>query len=411
MNTLLRRLSLPLLCSAVCLPSHAQEDAQARAVQFSCFYGSDAGKETEWATVGNDAREARTPRGQPRTVAFTRARSVQRMQRMEIRAGEAAECTFPSGNRIRVKVGESSASPNGRCGADPEVFMSVWVNGKKIESRRWVAGHCYRDDPGQPDLRVEYRSTASGTRVRRCESAPASAARQAACTAYPDLAQRAVDTVEYPQQASAKPRRGAIERLAGTAPVCDAAQAALADDANVFRNDAGSGKHLSFPAWTAAADVLPDDLAGAEQSVFDLNNDGRPERVLRKRFENTYMDGNVLMARYGSTAAPLSWTPASDERNLAYLPCQLADKRFAIASCPPFSQDGDEANLSLDAGAGKAPVVFRGRYVGIAPFFFRNVTYLGLAGTGQPGYAAVLEPLAAGGYRQSCLFRRIAENF
>ncbi len=411
MNPFLRRLSLPLLCVPICLPSHAQEDAMARAVQFACFYGSDVGKETESATISNDVREARTRLGRPRTVAFTRARTVQRIQRMKIRAGEAAECTFPSGNRIRVKVGESSASPNGMCGADPEVFMSVWVNGRKIESRRWVAGHCYRDDPVHPDQRVEYLGTPAGTRVRRCESAPASAARHASCTAYPDLAQLAVDTVEYPPPGNARPQTGAIERLSGTTPVCDAVQAALADDADVFLNDAGSGKDLAFPAWAEGADALPDDLVGAEQSVFDLNNDGKPERVLRKRFDNTYMDGSVLMARYGSTAAPLSWTPSSGDPELAYLPCQLADKRFAISSCPPFSQDGDEANVSLKAGAGKAPVVFRGRYLSIAPFFFRDMTYLGLTGAGQRGYAAVLEPLAAGGYRQSCLLHKIPENF
>ena len=413
MPSFLRHFWLSTLLAPFCLPSHARDGSDerdtARAVQFSCTYVDDAGEETESATISNEVPAAGAPRGKPRQVAFAPARPG--VERMAVHAGDAAECTFPSGNRIRVKVGEGTARPYGMCGGDPDVFLSVWVNGRKIESQRWVAGHCYRDDDRNPDLRLDYRRTASGTRLERCEAVGAHGTRRFACKAYPDLAQLAVDTVEYPPPGSARPKPGAIERLSGTDPVCDAAQAALADDAGVFLKDARPSRHLAYPAWKAASDPLPADVAGAEQSVFDLNNDGKPERVLRKTFENNYMDGNVLMARYGNTAAPLAWTPSARDDRLVYLPCQLADRPIAIASCPPFSQEGDEANLSLGAGPGKKPVEFRNRYVNVIPFFFRNRTYLGLAGAGQPGYAAVLEPLATGGYRPACLFRRVTVNF
>lgn len=413
MHLLLRHLCLSALLVPICLPSHAHggtdEQDPGRAVRFSCTWLNDAGEETESATISNEAPTAGAPQGKPRQVVFARARPG--IERMAVYAGNAAECTFPSGNRIRVKVGEGEARPYGMCGADPDVFLSVWVNGKKIESRRWVAGNCYRDDDDNPDLRLDYRHTAASTRLERCEAAGATGARRFVCKAYPDLAKLAVDTVEYPPPGTARPKPGTIERLAGTGPVCDAAQKALAEDAGVFLKDAKPSRHLAYPHWTPASDPLPKNVAGAEQSVFDLNNDGKLERVLRKTFDNHYMDGNVLLARYGSTAAPLAWTPSARDDRLAYLPCQLADKPIPIASCPPFSQKGDEANLTLDAGPGKDPVEFRNRYVSVTPFLFRDRTYLGLTGTAQSNDAAVLEPLPAGGVRPACLFRRVTVNF
>ena len=413
MHPLLRHLCLSALLAPLCLPSHAQGGNDApdpeRAVRFSCTYLNDAGEETESATISNELPTAGAAQGKPRQVTFTRARPG--IERMAVYAGNAAECTFPSGNRIRVKVGEGEAYAYGMCGADPEVFLSVWVNGKKIESRRQVAGNCYRDDDSNPDLRLDYRHTAASARLEHCEAAGAKGVRRFACKPYPDLAKLAVDTVEYPPPGAARSKPGAIERLSGTGPVCDAAQAALTEDAGVFHQDAKPSRHFAYPDWKPASDTLPGEITNAEQSVFDLNNDGTPERVLRKIFYNHYMDGSILMARYGSTAAPLAFTPSARDSKLAYLPCQLADKPIPIASCPPFSQKGDEANLTLPAGPGKDPVEFRNRYTTVTPFFFRNRTYLGLAGTGNSDEAAVLEPQPAGGYRPACLFRRVTVNF
>ncbi|CAH0155410.1 hypothetical protein SRABI118_00621 [Massilia sp. Bi118] len=419
MNVLYRHL---LLCLPITLATPAAsaqasgEDEPTRALQFSCVYRDAKGAETESATIGNDLRETQAPGQAARIAVLQRTRSGQQAERMTVRAGELAECRFPSGRRVRVKVGEETGNPYGMCGADPEVFMSVWVDGKKLESRRWFAGHCYRDDPGNPDLHLRFEFTGAHSLAQRCETrASAAGLRKTACTGYPELTRLAPDTREYPPEGVRPARAGEVELLSGTGQVCTAVLAALRQDFALFSNGLQPGSPLTAPAWSDPDGPdearLPKQLRNGDYGIFDLDNDGKPERVLRKEFDDNYMAGNLLLARYGSRAAP-AWDPAGEDRGMTLLPCRIGAPSAALRRCVPFAQNGEaEGDFSADAGPGQEAVTFRGRYLRLEPFFFQGRTWLGVAGIGQRHHAAVLEPRPSGAFRQACLFRQVQENF
>lgn len=400
-------------------PVHAQDQQSlpdARYVRLGCRYLAAPGGDEEMVRI--DTRPAAKPlaNGKARNVSFDRAHAGQQLALMQANPGEGAECAFPSGRKVRVKVGKGEARPYGMCGGDPEIFMSVWVDGKKVESNRLIGGRCGNlrkdDDKAAPYLRIEVRRTGANDVARRC-ALPANDTSngQLACTPYPDLAGVPVDTLEYPSGGKLSPKPGTIELVTGDEPVCTEARAAMREDATVFDKYAKPSKRFTYPQWLDAdTSTLPDDFQVAGQSVFDLDNDGKPERVVKRIFESGYMDGNVLLARYGSTASPVAWSPKSD-RALAYLPCQLADKRLATSQCAPLSQEGDEANITMPAGPNKPPAEFRGRYLSVTPFFYGGKTWLGIMGTGQRDYAAVIAPQPGGTFRHACLLRRVPKNF
>jgi hypothetical protein len=413
-------LSQAALLAASAPPVHAQ-DAQdlpeADSVRLGCRYLAAPGGDEEMARI--DTRPAAKPltNGRARNVTFERPHAGPQFALMQVNPGEAAECAFPSGRKVRVKVGAGDARAYGMCGGDPEVFMSVWVDGRKVESSRQIGGHCfdYRKDGGGvgPYLRIEVQRTGAANVARRC-ALPATDTpnRPLACTPYPDLAALPVDAAEYPPAGKRAARPGTIELLAGDEPVCTEARAALAEDAMVFDKYGKASKRFTYPAWKeASTQGLPKEFDVAEQSVFDLDNDGKPERVIKRIFENNYMDGDVLLARYGSAASPVDWQTGQTARTVAFLPCQMADKRYAIGQCAPLSQAADEANITMPAGPGKPPAQFRGRYLSVTPFFYAGKTWLGIMGTSDREYAAVIAPQPNGTWRHACLLHRVPKNF
>jgi len=110
-----------------------------RSLTMTCDY-SDYGKsQRESVSITHTMYDQGGPAG---IKQFERGKNREEHETFTVNSGECAECIYPSGNRVRVKVGEGSSSAYGECGGDPLVFMSLWVNGRKIVSRLDFAGHC-----------------------------------------------------------------------------------------------------------------------------------------------------------------------------------------------------------------------------------------------------------------------------
>lgn len=345
-----------------------------------------------------------------------------------IRPGQFAECIYPSGNRVRVKVGEDRASGYGYCGGDPEEFMSVWVNERKIASRVWFTGHC-RGESSEPDIkfRISVNDTMS---IEKChlakkldskEEAASSSSNQiqaeqlSVCVDYPEISNFPRDYVEYPLTQEAKtPKIGEIVLVRGSDAVC---QAAL-DDQEKYFSDFGSfpdtaNRRIVRLGWSQSEIELPGDLEGSSENIFDFNNDGKLDRVFKKQFENSYNNGTVLLVQPGSSEDELSVPDQPMGDTSIMLPCQMDSVKHDILECPPFSQKSDDAGFAVKGKTEKDSVRFRARYSTLAVSSFQGVNYLGVRSNSNDtdNYVAILKPMPNGGFQEMCLLQKVTENF
>ena len=134
---------------------------------------------------------------------------------------------------MHLSIGKSCSSEGrrgnprayGECGADPEVFMSLWVNERKIASRVWFAGHCseFRQNPV---VSFNISGTDKGISVQKCHTArqgesdltPESDNTKkdateplSVCVDFPDVSKYPRDLLEYPPEGTKIPKVGDIE--------------------------------------------------------------------------------------------------------------------------------------------------------------------------------------------------------
>jgi len=356
---------------------------------------------------------------------FKKGKSQRETEIFLVRPGQFAECIYPSGTRVRVKVGERIVNGFGRCGADPEVFMSLWVNERKIDSRVWFAGHC-REWHEKSALSFKISNMGSGISVQKCHtstrheqtmksntsgSKALASESLSACVDFPDLPKYPKDFVEYPRPGNKVSEVGDIELLKSPDTVCKDVLEELKDDFYTFSAySARSKRKLTRPIWSKASDsvVLPEELAGSNESIFDFDNDGKKDRVFGRIFENTYMHGSVLLVQYNYSILDKK-NPF--EETSGFFPCQMDKTPHKIKDCPPFSQENDEAGFSMEGQTDKDSFYFRARYSSLEPFIFQGTTYIGVKSIDENDFVGVLKPLPDRTFKEKCLFRKVPENY
>jgi hypothetical protein len=92
---------------------------------------------------------------------------------------------------------------------------------------------------------------------------------------------------------------------------------------------------------------------------------------------------------------------------LGALPCQLDARPIATRECPPFSQNYDDAGLTM-ADRGSRKVLFRGRYVGLTPLQLAGTTFVLVETYDERtrNELAVIKPRLAKTFEPVCLLRR-----
>lgn len=412
-------------------PSFADSDDEAyRSLAVRCDYSDYQRFQTEAVSIERDSA-AHPASAKEDTGKFKRGKAGQGVV-YRVMPGEFAECAFPSGNKVRVKVGEGTARPYGMCGADPEVFGSIWVNERKLSSRFWFAGRC-REYGDEPD--VSFKFSAFGAtpsrnvsfqkchRLRPSEAATSATAPQvpaqgalSVCVDFPDVSRFPRDEVEYPRPGQKATPVGELEVLTDLHAVCKPVLGKLAENFWWLFDDIepGGGSPLSRPSWGAPSVEPPMELAGGSESVFDFDNDGKPDRVLLRQFESTYMHGSVLLVERGAAESRPQLPEAPTGSKPWLVPCQMSAANGAALECPPFSQKRDDAGFRVKAQQSRESVYFRARYATVLPFFFMGESFLsvGSVSADTENFAAVLKPAPAGGALQPvCLFRRVPENY
>lgn len=339
-----------------------------------------------------------------------------------VKPGEVAECVFPSGNRVRAKVGQGSTG-HGMCGADPKIFASVWVNKRKIATRVWFAGHC-REENGNPD--VSFKISGQTGSIQKCHTARPSKTETrdidsksaseplSVCVDFSEISRFPRDELEYPGSAKKLPAVGEIEILSGSHGMCKTVLKELKGDFYTFGNHPDQEAiRLLRPTWSSASVDLPKELAGSSESIFDFDNDGKLDRVFSRVYESNYMDGSVLLVQPGNSTSTLNVSDTPMDKNSRFFPCQISPARYEIGDCPAFSQKGDDAGFWMKGRSNKDSIYFLARYSTIAPFTFQGDNFIGVSNKVEDtkDFVAVLKPMPHRTFKQMCLFRRVTENF
>jgi hypothetical protein len=403
---------------------------QYRALIMKCDYSDYKSYQSESISIQQSSPTTYTDT-QPASIKVFKRGSPQKTEKpFLIKSGEFAECIYPSGNRIRVKVGEGTSRPYGECGGDPEVFMSIWVNKRKIASQAWFTGRC-EDRMGREYPTVSFNiSNIKGVFIEKCHIARqqenidtfiSKISKQippkpplSVCVDYPEISNFPLDFIEYPRKGVKLPKSGDIQLLKGSDKVCQAVRNELKADFFTFgRYPKPDVIKLPRPDWIPASVKLAEELYSLHESNFDFDNDGKLDRVFEQTFENNYMDGSVLLVQHGLSASKLNVSATPMDKNSSFFPCQMESIRFRIKDCPPFPNSIGEGNFLVKGKTTKDSVYFRGRYTYLSPFSFQGTTFIGINSRSEDtlNYAAVLKPLPNRKFQPVCLFKRVTEHF
>ncbi|HEY4368695.1 MAG TPA: hypothetical protein VGN07_15780 [Steroidobacteraceae bacterium] len=390
---------LLLVGTTFTLASHlrAQDmDEPTAAVQLLCNYDDYGSYQARSATVLTSDSIAKTAS----SANVVRLSKDMGRAGVSITSGNFAECIYPNGSSVRVKVGMGVARAYGMCGGDPPLFLSIWVNRRKLDSRVWFAGHC--SEAGTLVYNVSQDS------VEKCQSAkPADASKSDSeslhvCVPFPATERFEIDEVEYPR--GVMPPVGSIEIRSSKEAVCLAIKEKLTSNWDAFfgsEQPLAEG-NLIFRESTAVFDPA---LRGSRESEFDFDNDGVANQVFSKQYENNYMHGSTLLI-----------DPLMDAESTFtggwFLPCQLDARSIPVTQCPPFVQAHDDAGFTVP-NPGRGEIYFPARYSHLTPLRFKNMTYLVVTSESEDPreFVAVLKPHLDRTFDRTCLLRKIPENF
>jgi hypothetical protein len=360
---------------------------------------------------------------QPAAINVFSAKDIGSRAVFTINAGEFAECRYPSGHRVRVKVGQGLDHPYGRCGGDPDIFMSMWVNERKLVSRLWFAGHCSEDgqSPGSGvSFRIGGRNTLS---VQKCQTAsPQMNATEEqkqtdeetlkACVDFPNVQAFPRDQQEYPVKGHKLPVPGEVLLLSGSAKVCQVVWREIKVSFNKFANYADvKSSQLVEPTWhSTTVNMLEDQTGGTpSESIFDIDNDGKLDKVFYFGAERNDFDGSVMFIEKGRLASSFAKLNSRND----FTGCQHLIIQYESRACPAFDFPHGDGALVLKSASEDGALSFSNQLTWLSPFRWQGVSYIGVSSRAEDtlNYVAVMKPLPNKHLQQMCLFKQVTENF
>lgn len=298
------------------------------------------------------------------------------------------DCALANGTTIRVRGGRQQAFPYGAGGGNPPAFFSLWINKRKVISRRiWMPGYeeTFNDPP------IYDGAVITATHIIICATAQG---KQQQCNSEPlNLMSRPIDSVEY-GAATSKTSPGHISVTAKGAAnqrFCEAYLRLI----NPELDDPYFGRQTSLDidleTFTDKTNVAN---ARTNSGLIELSP-GVTRRLMVWDADNHYFDGTVI------ALAPSTMT--MQQIVAAYPIHDIEDWHKRVVP-----------NVTLISGGQKQlyPTISP-RYVHLVPqridgglYVFANPTSEGSRPT-----AALIKPLAAGGFVTLCAFNRTEPHY
>jgi uncharacterized protein len=391
-----------------------ENDVSTRSLSLKCDFSANSSLPVQEISISG----AVYSRGESASIKeFSAVSKLPQHIDLVVKPGQFAECVYPSGFRVRAKVGEGAAYPYGMCGADAEVFLSLWVNKRKIDSRVWFAGHCREGAP------VTYRIS-----NRPCNPSilPADSSNDVnhlssgntdICVDSDFLNKYPVDLVEYPENGTKTPKVGEYELVAGTDKVCSAVTGEISKGSfSVYGATSANSGEIDRPIWNDSQGDLPQDMLDGgygKESTYDFDNDGNLDGVFSLSYSTHYMDATVVLVQPGTSPKLLKPVAPLQDKATISVPCQVTGQPSDFSECPPYTQKWDDAGFNFGGKSGESSVYFRSRYSSVEPFIYRGSSYIFVRNGSEAvaNYSAVLKPLPQREFEYSCLIRQVVENY
>lgn len=299
---------------------------------------------------------------------------------------DRSDCTLANGTTIRVRGGRQQAFAYGAGGGNPPAFFSLWINKRKVISRKiWMPG--YEKTFDKPPIHDGVLITTK--RITTCATAEG---KPQQCTSEPlDLAARPIDRVEYGNTAL-KTATGHISITANGAAnqrFCKAYLGLVKPDFDYFGEQTSFDIDLGlFTDKTSVAN------ARTYSGLIELSP-GVIRRLMVWDADNHYFDGTVIALAPPTITTeeivagyPISEIEHWPERRVAQLTLISAGQKHLYPNISP-------------------------RYVHLVPQRIEGTLYLFAypSAKGQRPGAALVKPLPAGGFATVCAFNRTEPHY
>lgn len=304
-------------------------------------------------------------------------------------APSLTECTLADGTTIRVRGGVEQAFGYGEGGANPPAFFSLWINQRKVISREvWKPG--YEKTITNPAIydgalvtakRITICATAEGKR-QRCSSRPL------------NLAKAPIDRAEYPSS----PRQPPVGHISVIA-------------------QGASNQRFCTDYLSRIKPELKDALNGRQTSLsIDDETFTEPTRL-----EHGSMRSGVVNLLPGDTRRLFIWesdTHYFDGTVIAIAPPGMTSREI-VAAYPIDDIDswpGRQAPPGVTLISGGQKQLYPGvalTYVHLLPQMIDGALYLFAYPTNNKmrPTAALVKPLAGGGFVTLCAFNRTEPHY
>lgn len=303
---------------------------------------------------------------------------------------DPADCTLANGNTVRVRGGEEQAFGYGAGGGNPPAFFSLWINQRKIFSRKvWKPG--YEKTFTNPPIydivliesgRITICATAEG-KPQKCSSQPLS------------LAKVPIDDAEYGTGAHKLPvgHFSVVAKGEANQRFCEAYLGLIKP--GIEHALQGGGSSLDIAYQTLTPEAGRNDKEYAYASLID-QAPGATRRLMLWSNASGYFDGEVMVLAPPDTAA-MRITAAYPFEDIDGWPNRAIPEGYTLIS-------GGQKQLY----PGVSP-----RYVHLVPQRIDGALYVLAFPTNHAHRptAALVKPLAEGGFVTLCAFNRTEPHY
>lgn len=335
----------------------------------------------------------------------------------EVYSAKPKDCTMSNGRTVRVKLGLGPVYPYGMGGADPEKWLSVWIDKAKVLSKIDIG--CEEDGPC--DTRVVV--TNSGMSVCRKPAQvpfpsdqPEQQGQKETCTlTLNKYLKKKRDILEYPRAGDpVPPAEGSFVTVyAKDQAFCRQFSAGSSESSTWGNRDSG----VALPKAAAVVKSegsLPYEYSGSYQRYsFDINNDGKTETVLGLHSRTHYRDGDVYFVLPG----PISELPTESgkrktdsEERYAGVAVRILPQHWVSTKTPDPLEVQEPYRFKASVTAwwdSDDHPMFETRYLYLMPFQFSGTTYF-LSWSQQADaqhWVFVLRPRPDYSVEEACIFQ------
>lgn len=321
------------------------------------------------------------------------------------------ECFLSRHTPLRVKISEGQGKPYGMCGADPEIWISLWVGQRHWIKKEQITGRCAEKLMSQITV-TKTGLTWCSTDYNENNNDAEAVKEECEFISASKLPKRR-DKTEYPVSDKKGPPPGTIILESSTQPaLCESMikKKQLATGRPAWEIEIP--KDLQITAEPETAHGLFEYAGHFSRQAIDIDNDGNIETVYGFHPFTHALDADIYYASPGEIFDK-KWPNISDTmlwENSSY----IFPHQFGFCSGHACMQDDEDGLLKLDSyKVDHKPFTYRFRYLHLSPFMVKDKTHFLLTSLDYDSMhiSAVLKPQGIRPPEEVCVFRTVLNHY